>query len=80
MKFINSTFLLWISQSGTVVQSEVLLWFCLFSALKKESLSQGQGCLSRVDCVLVCHMMIKCHVSTLITNKFYLNLIPVKLD
>lgn len=55
-----------------------LLCSCLQSFENRLSVSEKQ--MPFIVCVSRCHALILCHMSAFITNKFDLNLIPVKYD
>ena len=62
------------------VQSEILIMVLPFCLLWKLIFNIRDGCLSWVDCVLNCHMLIVCYMSALVINNFYSNFVPVKHD
>ena len=58
-------------QSSCAVGNSTMVW----PSWKIDVQSQGHGCLLSVDCVSVCHILILCQMSELITSKLYSNFV-----
>ena len=59
---------------------DIMMVSSILSFWKKHFQSQGHECLSNIDHVPTCHMLIVCHDLVFIINKFNLNFVPVKHD